>query len=135
VEWTDPGTAAEWANGLVTLANENLRERARSGAERNISYLNAQIKETSLVPLQQVMFNLIENEMKTVMLANAREEYAFTVVDHAVPPEIRSRPQRTLLVILGTMFGGFLSLIFVGFRRLIRNLNEQVREADQRPTP
>jgi uncharacterized protein involved in exopolysaccharide biosynthesis len=135
VEWTDPVTAAEWANGLVSLVNENLRERARSGAERNISYMNARIEETSIVPVQQMMFNLIENELKTVMLANAREEYAFNVVDHAVPPEMRSRPQRTLMVILGTMFGGFLSLILIGFRRLIRNLNEQVREADQRPTP
>lgn len=118
VEWPDPEIAAEWANGLVALANEKLRQRELAEAERNIAYLNEQIDETSVVGLRQAMFNLVENEMQTVMLANAREEYAFAVIDPAVVPEQRSSPKRKLMVILGTMLGGFVSLLFVGFRRL-----------------
>ena len=82
------------ANGLVGLANELLRTRALEEAQRNIAYLNAQADRTNEVELRRAIFNLIESETKTLMLANGRTEYAFRVVDPAVPPEdpFRSAP-------------------------------------------
>ena len=102
---TDPVTAARWANGLVGLANELLRTRALEEAQRNIAYLNAQADRTNEVELRRAIFNLIESETKTLMLANGRTEYAFRVVDPAVPPEIRSGPHRTLLLVTGLLVG------------------------------
>ena len=125
VEWTDPQVAAAWANGLVALANDTLRQRELEEAERNIAYLNARIAETSVVGIQQALFNLIENEMKTVMLANAKEEYAFAVVDPAVAPELKSKPKRLIMVMVGTLLGGFLALMLIGFKRLFRSLRER----------
>ena len=81
IEWTDGEKAAEWANGYVALANELVRQRALAQAEGNIEYLNKQVDETNVVELQRVIYNLLETEIQTLMLANAREEYAFTVVD------------------------------------------------------
>ena len=52
-------------------------------SSRNIQYLKDQIAKTDVVQLQGVMYSLVEAEMKTLMLANARSEYAFTVVDPA----------------------------------------------------
>jgi uncharacterized protein involved in exopolysaccharide biosynthesis len=52
-----------------------------------------------------VMYNLIEAETKELMLANGKAEYAFTIVDPAVPPEIRISPKRTLMVLVGTSIG------------------------------
>jgi LPS O-antigen subunit length determinant protein (WzzB/FepE family) len=57
------------------------------------------------------MYNLIENETKTLMLANARSEYAFTLVDPAVTPEVRIRPRRTLMVLIGLLVGGLLGMV------------------------
>jgi uncharacterized protein involved in exopolysaccharide biosynthesis len=108
VEWTDPATAARWANGLVALANELLRTRALEEAQRNIAYLSSQVDRTNEVELRRAIFNLIESETKTLMLANGRTEYAFRVVDPAVPPEIRSGPHRTLLLLTGLLVGLFL---------------------------
>jgi uncharacterized protein involved in exopolysaccharide biosynthesis len=105
VEWTDPQTAARWANGLVALANELLRTRALEEAQRNIAYLSAQADRTNEVELRRAIFNLIESETKTLMIANGRTEYAFRVVDPAVPPEIRSGPHRTLLLATGLLVG------------------------------
>lgn len=105
VEWTDPVTAARWANGFVALANELIRQRAIEEASRNIAYLNEQLARTTDVELRKVMYNLIENQTKTLMLANGRTEYAFTVVDAAVPPELKNRPHRTLMVLVGLAVG------------------------------
>ena len=39
------------------------------------------------------------------MLANVREEYAFKIIDPAVVPDMRSKPQRRKIVILGLLLG------------------------------
>ena len=95
----------------MALANETLRSRALSDSSRNIQYLKEQIAKTDVVELQRVMYGLIEIEMKTLMLANARTEYAFTVVDPGVTPERRVWPRRTLMVLSGGVLGVFLGFL------------------------
>jgi uncharacterized protein involved in exopolysaccharide biosynthesis len=116
MNWTDPVTAARWANQFVALANELMRNRAVEDANRNITYLNKQIEGTKAVELQRVMYNIVESQMKTLMLASGRNEYAFTVVDPAVAPEVRHSPQRTLIVLtgfaLGLLIGSILAAIY-----------------------
>ncbi len=111
IEWTDPVAAARWANEFVALANELLRTRALDESTRNVNYLKEQIAKTNVVELQRVMYSLIESETKTLMLANARAEYAFVLVDPAVPPEIRISPKRTIIVLAGLLGGLSLSLV------------------------
>jgi uncharacterized protein involved in exopolysaccharide biosynthesis len=105
VEWTDPRTAAAWANGLVALTNEMMRNRARVDAGRNIEYLNHQLEGTTDVDLRKNLFDIIESEMRTLMLANGRTEYAYRVVDPAVPPEVRSHPQPVLVLLISFGLG------------------------------
>ncbi len=120
IDWKDPKTAAIWANHYVALANEIVRQRAIEDSSRNIAYLNEQLKNTSSLEIQKVMFRLIETETKNSMLANGRVEYAFTVVDAAVAPELRLSPKRTLLTIGGGLFGLLVGSLFVFARGLIR---------------
>jgi uncharacterized protein involved in exopolysaccharide biosynthesis len=110
IDWADAPTAARWANEFVALANELVRTRAIDGSRRNIKYLNGQLELTSEVELRRVIYNLIEAETKTQMLANAKMEYAFTIVDPAVTPEVRISPRRTLMVVLGLILGAFLGV-------------------------
>jgi uncharacterized protein involved in exopolysaccharide biosynthesis len=121
VNWPDPAVAAEWANGYVVLCNELVRQRAIEDATRNIEYLHAQLDQTTVVELQRVIYNLIENETKALMVANVRDEYAFAVIDPAVPPEMRSSPRRTLMVIIGLGLGGLLSAMLAVAHNLWRS--------------
>jgi uncharacterized protein involved in exopolysaccharide biosynthesis len=105
VEWSDPVTAARWANGLVALCNEMMRTHVRDDASRNIAYLDHQLQGTSDVELRKDFSDILENEMRRLMLANGREEYAFQVVDPAVPPESRAHPQKVLVLLLGVALG------------------------------
>jgi uncharacterized protein involved in exopolysaccharide biosynthesis len=113
VDWPDAAVASVWANEFVALANEVIRARALTESTRNITYLNEQIAKTNVVEMQKVMYNLIETETKTLMLANARLEYAFKVVDPAVKPEMKISPKRTVMVIVGAMLGGALGLLLM----------------------
>jgi uncharacterized protein involved in exopolysaccharide biosynthesis len=121
IDWTDPAVAARWANEFVGLANELLRARAVEDSTRNVAYLNEQIEHTNSVDIQRVMYSLIEAQTKTLMLAKGRVEYAFTIVDPAVTPEVRVSPRRTLIMasglVAGVMIGTFIAWARIRFAR------------------
>jgi uncharacterized protein involved in exopolysaccharide biosynthesis len=120
VTWKDPVVAAQWANQLVALANELLRTQAIAESQASIEYLNKQIATINEVEVKKVMYGLIENETKTLMLANVRAEYALSVVDPAVAPEIRFSPKRTIMVVIGLFLGGVLGLLIVLGMHILR---------------
>jgi len=120
VDWTDPETAARWANIFVKLANDIIRTRALEESERNIKYLDGQLAQTNEVEIRRSMYNLIESETKKAMLANGKVEYAFQTVDPAVPPEVRERPKRALIVVGSTLFGLLVAMGAAYFRDVRR---------------
>lgn len=111
IRWKEPVTAAQWANDFVALVNELLRERDLEEATKDIAYLKDQISNTKDEDLRVVLYNLIQSEDKTLMLANERQAYAFTVVDPAVTPGQRVSPKRSLIVIAGLMAGLLLGIL------------------------
>lgn len=118
IRWEDPLLAAEWVNDLIQRLNEYMRDAAISEAQRSISFLHRELEKTSIVELRQSIFGLIEEQIATAMVANVRAEYAFRVLDPAIPPD-RDRqvwPKRKLIVVLavatGIFFGFFLALFF-----------------------
>ncbi len=98
---------------LVLAINEDIRRRDLNEAERSINYLNQKIQETSLADVRTMLFSLIEEQTKTLMLANVRAEYVLKTIDPAVVAEKKSRPKRALIVILAFMLGSVLSSIYV----------------------
>jgi uncharacterized protein involved in exopolysaccharide biosynthesis len=125
IDWTNPELAARWANDYVALANEIIRGRELAESTRNVAYLNEQIAKTNVLELQRVMYSLVETETKNLMLANARKEYAFRVIDPAVQPLDRIRPKRTLMVLMGGVLGGVVGLMALFGHRFARRLRTE----------
>lgn len=130
IEWSDPATSAEWANLYVAKANENLRKQALDRAERNIAFANDQLEKTTVMELQQSVYRLIEAEIRTAMLAQGQEDFAFRVLDRALPPGEKYRPRRGMTVVLFGLLGGFLGLLFVVISEL-----RQLAKSDQSSNP
>lgn len=121
IDWTDPDTAADWANDLVARLNDRMRQRALVDAEQNVTYLQEQLAASSLVTLQQSIGRLLETELQKLMLARGNEEFAFRVLDPAEVPKNRVRPYRTLIVALAIIAGGMLSLLVIFVRHAVRS--------------
>ena len=113
VEWNDPILAATWANNMINDLNNHIRKQAIEEIEKNIFFLQEQSNLTSQVNAQSIMFSLIEEQTKNIMLANVREEYAFKVIDPAVIPEMKVKPKRKNILILGIILGTFLGFLAV----------------------
>ena len=116
IEWKDPELAARWANMLVDRLNRHQQAEAISEAEKNIAFLKKELAKTSVVDMRQAIYRLIEAQTESIMLASVREEYVLKVIDPAVPPKIKSKPKRKLMVILG-FAGGLMFAVFIAFFR------------------
>jgi uncharacterized protein involved in exopolysaccharide biosynthesis len=113
VTWTDPVIAAKWANGLVSLANESMRQRSVREGEAHIAYLNEEGSKTDLAQVRTAIYAVLESEIKNLMLAKGPGDFALRVIDPAVPPQDRSSPNRLLWVVAGLMFGLLTSVLVV----------------------
>jgi uncharacterized protein involved in exopolysaccharide biosynthesis len=113
VFWKDPNLAADWANGLVSLVNQELRAKALDESKRRLDYLNAEAERTNVVGVKEAVYRVIEAEIKAMMLANARSEFAFRVIDPAAPPERDDyvRPNRAAFLLVGFFLGGLVTIV------------------------
>ena len=116
VQHYSPYLAQQWASWLVQAINDEMRKRELSEAQNSIAYLTTQLQQTNIADLRTMLFSLIEEQTKTLMLANVREEYVFKTVDPAVVAEKKANPARALICILGVMLGGMLSVLIVLIR-------------------
>jgi uncharacterized protein involved in exopolysaccharide biosynthesis len=112
IEWYDRKVAADWANEIVRRVNESMRAQASSEAKRSLEFLQAELKRTTNLEVQRSIYSLMEAQVNRIMLANVREQYAFRVLDPAVPPAERNsvRPRKARIVLIGLMAGTVLGI-------------------------
>ncbi|MEK1977249.1 Wzz/FepE/Etk N-terminal domain-containing protein [Vibrio parahaemolyticus] len=120
VKFYSPYLAKDWVTWLVEDINKVMRERTINETTQNLSYLNIQLKKTAVTDMQSTFYKLIEEQTKSLMLAEVQEEFIFKIVDPAVVPEVKNGPQRALICILGTLIGGVLGVVIVLFNFAFR---------------
>jgi uncharacterized protein involved in exopolysaccharide biosynthesis len=133
VDWTDPATAAAWADLLVERANDRMRQRAIADSDGSVRYLKQELAAATVLALQQSIARVLEIDLQKLALANADKEYAFRVIDHAQVPKRKwvQHPHRVLIV-LGAFFLGVMgSGAFVVARDGIRR--RRILRAESRP--
>ncbi|GAC06778.1 lipopolysaccharide biosynthesis protein [Paraglaciecola agarilytica NO2] len=117
-EHYSPTVAKKWVDWLVQDINAVMKMRDKKEAEGSIDYLQSQIAKTNIVEQKSLLYQLIEEQAKTLMFAEVREEYVFKTIDPAIVSEMKFKPKRALVVVLVTFLGGILSIVFVFIRQL-----------------
>jgi uncharacterized protein involved in exopolysaccharide biosynthesis len=105
LDWKDPNAAADWANELVQRVNDRMRQRAIKESEYNVHFLEQELAAANIVPLQQSIGRVLEDELQKLMLAKGNLEYSFRVVDPAQPPRHPIGLPRPMYILLGLVIG------------------------------
>lgn len=121
IEFYSPFLAKVWIDLLVEDLNETMRERELKDAESSIAFLTGQLEKTSLSDVKEMLFSLIEEQTKTLMLANVRKEFMFETIDPAYIPEEKASPARAIIVILLTFVGAMIATIFLLTKEYLLN--------------
>ncbi|MBY7915581.1 LPS O-antigen length regulator [Vibrio fluvialis] len=122
-----PYIAKQWVTWLVDDINTVMRERSISETTQNLAYLNAQLQKTAVADMKSTFYRLIEEQTKSLMLAEVQDEFVFKVVDPAVVPEIKSSPRRALICVLGVLLGLLFGITIVLIRFAFRKGKENLR--------
>ena len=120
VEHLSPAVAQQWVAWLIQDINKVMKDRDVAEANRSSEFLNKQIALTNVADIRTILYKLVEEQAKTIMFAEVRDEYVFKTIDPALIPEEKAKPKRTLICVLGTMLGGMLGVMFVLVRYFMR---------------
>ncbi len=118
-----PVLAKQWLDWLISDLNEWMKNKDINQAKNNIQYLEKQLNLTNLSEMQNVFYQLVEEQTKKLMLAEAQENYIFDIIDPPVVPEEKDSPSRAIICVLGTLIGGILSIIIALMRIAITRKN------------
>lgn len=113
-----PYMARDWALWLVEDLNNDMRDQDILEATKSLEYLYKELERVSYDELRNLIYSLIEEDIKVLSVANTKAEYIFKIIDPPVVSEKKSEPSRALICIIITLIGGMLACIIVLFRDL-----------------
>ena len=113
VEHKSPVIAQQWVEIMMDQIDQVMRDQDRQTALQSIAYLNSLAPTVNYEEIKQALASLQQEQMKRLMMVEANENYIFKVLDSPIVPEMKVKPKRSLIVILGTMLGMMLSVLGV----------------------
>ncbi len=116
IEYFSPTLAQQWLTWLISDVNEFIRGQDQKEAQNSIDYLTQQLENIQVTTMETVFYQLIEEQTKNMMLTKVKAEYVLKTIDPPQVPDEAAGPKRALIVVLGTMLGGMLSVLIVLIR-------------------
>jgi uncharacterized protein involved in exopolysaccharide biosynthesis len=84
--------------------------------------------------IQEKVFELLTQQYEIAKIDEAKEDINFQVIDRAIPPENRIKPNRRLNVMLAGAVSVFVGIFFVFFMDYIANLKEPKKQSEKEGT-
>jgi len=120
-QYKNPEVAQRIASAVLNELTEYMTGEAKRVAEANRKHLETQIVTTGDPLVRQKIYSLIAQQIETVMMAEAKENFAFKVIDPPRVPVERIKPRRTQMVVIAF----FVSLFFGVFLAFVREHYER----------
>jgi len=127
LSYYSPEIAKQWLGLLIADINRKIQLMDLNDTKLNIDYLNQQIESTSLTDIKEVFYELMQEQLKTYMLAEVRDEYVLKKIGIIKTPEVRFKPKRALLVILGTLMGILFGLMIISIKPFLADIAQKLK--------
>ena len=113
IEHVSPVFAKEFLSMIIKETNSLMRQKDLEQSVKSLNYLKSELSKTSLVEIRDSITTLIEAQLQTQMMAKLNDDYVLSTIEPPFIPEEKSRPSRSEICILITLFGGILSVMVV----------------------
>ena len=81
------------------------------------------------VKFNEVLFGILTKQYEMAKLGEVKDAAVIQVIDTAVPPQVRFKPKRTLMVLLAAVLGFFLSVFAAFFLEFLENARRDPESA------
>ena len=126
VRFYSPYITQKWATWLIADLNAEIRQQDMLEAQSQIEYLNNQLNKTSLSDSRNMLYQLIEQQTKTLMLTKVRKEYVFKTIDPAVVDVEEIKPKKIIIMLISVIVGFFAGVFILFLKNTIKN-NEKYK--------
>lgn len=152
----DPKRAADIANVFLDELAKLMQNFALTDASQKRVFFEQQMKQakdkltdaeihldktpnTSLYYLdavrdlkyQEAIWEILAKQFESAKLDEAKDFPLIQVLDKAIPPEKKSKPKRSLIVILALLVAFFLAVIWAFIREAMQRAKEQPEQAER----
>lgn len=110
LEFVSPILAQQWLTAYVDEVNQQMKTRDVAEAESSIAFINDKIRETNLNEVREVLYSMLEEHHKTLVVANVKPDYVFKIIDPPAVSDLKAGPARSLIVLAALLVG---LLVFV----------------------
>ena len=108
-----PYFAKEFLDLAISSTNQLQKKIDQDRSQSSLDFLRSELASTSVSEIRSSAAQLIENQLKTLMLTRVEEDYLLQVLDKPYIPEKKSSPSRFLIIFLGSVISFALSIIFI----------------------
>ena len=95
----------------------------------NIEFLQEQIEKTSIAEMKEIFYTIIQEQIKSKMLAEASPEYVFVAVSPSMVPEREIATETSIICVLATLLAGMLAVLAAFVATLSARKNCVIRAA------
>lgn len=122
MQFKDPKISADIVNYLITELKEHMSEEMKRVAKTNRMYLETQLNKTMDPFIRAKIYNLIANQIEQSMLAEAKENFSFKVIDPPKTPDKKVKPKRALMAIVSFVASLMIGVFYAFVKEYIENL-------------
>jgi len=87
IKHVSPHIAKKWSYIIINSINNLMREIDKSEAKNSIDFLNNTAQATQLSGLTDVISKLLEDQIRTLVLAESSSDYVFKIISSPIAPE------------------------------------------------
>ena len=113
VEHISPFFAKQFLDLIINEANTLLRKKDLELSSQAIDFLESQLSQTSFTEIRKSINTLIESQLETQMMAKIYQDYILETIDPPFVPEKKSKPSRSIIVIVSSVLGTSLAILIV----------------------
>ncbi len=130
MEYKDPVLATKILEELLVELQEHMSAESKRVAEVNRRYLEQTLADTSDPYIKANIYNLIAQQIQQAMLSQAKENFAFKVIDPPKVPDKRIKPKRRLMVTVAFVSGVFIGIFLAFFLEYLPTLKQRLSEEE-----
>lgn len=132
IEHQSPYIAKQWVELIFNEINKASRNEAKKKAELSINYLNRKMEETKFSEIKLALSQLIQSEIQKLTLVESREDYMFEYLDPPVVSEVKLKPKRAIICVVGSFIGTIISILYVLLHHYVFKARVAVNPANHR---
>jgi len=109
------------ATNLLQKLDDDIAAIDRASSQSQIAYINSILPNESSIDTSKVLSSLLSREYTKKILASSSDQYAFALLDPPVYPIEKSKPRRSIYMLVSILTGFMLSITLLAIKYLIIN--------------